>query len=92
MARCRPVGEKVRTLPGTLIERFKDKKCWAGVDLSMTTDLSAVSLVFPWRSGNGQERRSSTAAHAFQRNAGPRVLCPFIENAGSQATAVAALR
>jgi phage terminase large subunit-like protein len=27
--------------------RFIERPCWAGVDLSMTTDLSAVSFVFP---------------------------------------------
>jgi phage terminase large subunit-like protein len=27
--------------------RFRNRRCWAGVDLPMTTDLSAVSLVFP---------------------------------------------
>jgi phage terminase large subunit-like protein len=26
---------------------FRLRECWAGVDLSMTTDLSAVSFVFP---------------------------------------------
>jgi phage terminase large subunit-like protein len=26
---------------------FTKRRCWAGVDLSMTTDLSAVALVFP---------------------------------------------
>lgn len=27
--------------------RFVDRKCWVGVDLSLTTDFSAVSCVFP---------------------------------------------
>jgi phage terminase large subunit-like protein len=40
-------GDKVRPLPQDLMARFGGKECWAGVDLSMTTDLSAVSLVFP---------------------------------------------
>ena len=31
--------------------RFKDRRCWTGVDLSMTTDLSAVSFVFPCDGG-----------------------------------------
>jgi phage terminase large subunit-like protein len=39
--------DKVRPISPTLMARFNDKRCWAGVDLSMTTDLSAVSLVFP---------------------------------------------
>ena len=42
---------KVRPLPESLIERFRTRRCWAGVDLSMTTDLSAVSLVFPCPDG-----------------------------------------
>jgi phage terminase large subunit-like protein len=29
------------------MERFSGRRCWAGVDLSMTTDLTAVSFVFP---------------------------------------------
>ena len=40
-------GENVRTLPALLMERFSGRRCWAGVDLSMTTDLTAVSFVFP---------------------------------------------
>jgi phage terminase large subunit-like protein len=42
----KPASEKVRPLPDALIDRFKGRQCWAGVDLSMTTDLSAVALVF----------------------------------------------
>lgn len=44
----KPGSEKVRPLPDALIDRFEGRQCWAGVDLSMTTDLSAVSLVFPY--------------------------------------------
>jgi phage terminase large subunit-like protein len=40
-------GEKVRHLRPDLMAYFGDRECWAGVDLSMTTDLSAVSFVFP---------------------------------------------
>ncbi len=40
-------GDKVRPLPPELMEHFAGRRCWAGVDLSMTTDLSAVALVFP---------------------------------------------
>lgn len=36
------------------LKRFVDRKCWVGVDLSMTTDLSAVSCVFP-RDGGGYD-------------------------------------
>jgi phage terminase large subunit-like protein len=39
--------EKVRGLPEHLMAYFRQRECWAGVDLSMTTDLSAVSFVFP---------------------------------------------
>lgn len=40
-------GAEVRTLPHELLRRFVDRRCWVGVDLSLTTDLSAVSCVFP---------------------------------------------
>jgi phage terminase large subunit-like protein len=40
-------AEKVRRLPPGLMEHFAGRRCWAGVDLSMTTDLSAMTLVFP---------------------------------------------
>jgi phage terminase large subunit-like protein len=43
----KPPGEMVRPLPHDLLARFIERRCWAGVDLSMTTDLSAVSFVFP---------------------------------------------
>ena len=39
--------EKVRSLPEHLMKHFIGRRCWAGVDLSMTTDLTAVSFVFP---------------------------------------------
>jgi len=42
----KPTEHKVRPLPNDLIARFARRRCWAGVDLSMTTDLSAVSFVF----------------------------------------------
>ena len=44
--------DPVRPLTDEMIERFYQRKCWAGVDLSMTTDLSAVALVFPAGSGS----------------------------------------
>lgn len=37
----------VRPLPHDLMTRFVGRRCWAGVDLSMTTDTSAVVFVFP---------------------------------------------
>ena len=40
-------GESVRTLPQHFMKHFAGRRCWAGVDLSMTTDLTAVSFVFP---------------------------------------------
>jgi phage terminase large subunit-like protein len=47
----KPPGEKVCPLPGNLMARFVMRRCWAGVDLSMTTDLTAVSFVFPCDDG-----------------------------------------
>ena len=35
------------SLPLYLIAHFSKRRCWAGVDLSMTTDLTAVAFVFP---------------------------------------------
>jgi phage terminase large subunit-like protein len=43
--------ETIRSLPHDLLARFVERPCWAGVDLSMTTDLSAVSFVFPRHDG-----------------------------------------
>lgn len=43
---AKSASQKVRPLPDGLVECFKKRKCRAGVDLSMTTDPSAVSLVF----------------------------------------------
>src|ERR1017187_8815563 len=40
-------ADKVRQLPPSVMEHFAGRRCWAGVDLSMTTDLSAVAFVFP---------------------------------------------
>jgi len=39
--------DKVRPFPHDLMKRFIERRCWVGVDLSMTTDLSAVAFVFP---------------------------------------------
>lgn len=40
------VEDKVRPLPNELLARFMGRRCWAGVDLSMTTDFTAVAFVF----------------------------------------------
>ena len=43
--------DRVRTLPHDTISRFIERKCWVGVDLSMSTDLSAATFVFPCEDG-----------------------------------------
>jgi phage terminase large subunit-like protein len=43
--------DTVRRLPEAVVRHFAKRKCWAGVDLSMTTDMSAVSFVFPCEDG-----------------------------------------
>lgn len=43
--------DKVRPLPHSLVEVFVERRCWIGVDLSQTTDLSAVVFVFPTDDG-----------------------------------------
>ncbi len=40
------VQRKVRPLPVDTMSRFIDRRCWAGVDLSMTTDTSSAVFVF----------------------------------------------
>lgn len=47
----KPAGGGVRPLPWSLMSYFGTRRCWAGVDLSMTTDLTAVSFVFPCEDG-----------------------------------------
>lgn len=44
---ARAPEDSVRPLPHEHLARFIGRRCWAGVDLSMTTDLSAVVFVFP---------------------------------------------
>ena len=39
--------DTVRTLPHGFMARFFQRRCWAGVDLSMTTDLTSVAFLFP---------------------------------------------
>lgn len=43
--------DKVRPLPTRVLKHFIERKCWPGVDLSMTTDMSAVAFVFPAEDG-----------------------------------------
>lgn len=38
---------RVRPLPHDLMARFAGRRCWAGVDLSMTTDTTSVVFLFP---------------------------------------------
>lgn len=38
--------DKVKPLPQELMAKFIGRRCWAGVDLSMTTDFTAMALVF----------------------------------------------
>ena len=40
------IGE-VRPLPHDYLARFFGRRCWVGVDLSMTTDMTAAVFVFP---------------------------------------------
>jgi phage terminase large subunit-like protein len=44
-----PIGpeDKVRRLPESIEKHFAGRKCWAGIDMSMTTDMTAASFVFP---------------------------------------------
>jgi phage terminase large subunit-like protein len=37
----------VRPLHPEILARFIERRCWAGVDLSMTTDTTSVAFVFP---------------------------------------------
>lgn len=39
--------DRVRPLHHDALAHFIERRCWAGVDLSMTTDLSAVAFLFP---------------------------------------------
>jgi phage terminase large subunit-like protein len=38
--------DNIRPLPHSLLERFITRKAWPGVDLSLSTDMSAVTFVF----------------------------------------------
>lgn len=39
--------DSVRPLHRDVLAHFIERRCWAGVDLSMTTDTSSVALIFP---------------------------------------------
>lgn len=41
-----------RPLPAALMAHFIDRRCWAGVDLSMTTDFTAAVFAFPRADGS----------------------------------------
>jgi phage terminase large subunit-like protein len=43
----KPPEDAVRPLPHDVIAHFIERQCWVGVDLSMSTDLSAIAFVFP---------------------------------------------
>lgn len=43
----KPEERKARPFPHEFIQRFVGRRCWPGVDLSMTTDLSSAAFVFP---------------------------------------------
>jgi phage terminase large subunit-like protein len=47
----KPPEDLVRPIASRLQERFFDRQCWVGIDLSMSTDLSSVSFVFPCDDG-----------------------------------------
>jgi len=45
----------LRTLDHDLLGHFVGRKCWAGVDLSMTTDMTALGFVFPNEDGESYD-------------------------------------
>jgi phage terminase large subunit-like protein len=49
----RPPEDIVRPLSHDLMARFVDRPCWLGVDVSFTTDMSAVTAVFPPENEDG---------------------------------------
>lgn len=44
-----------RPIPHELLAYFIERKCWVGIDLSMSTDLSAVVFVFPRNNDDGYD-------------------------------------
>lgn len=55
----REPGQACRTFPHEFLSRFFGRRCWAGVDLSETTDMTALVLLFPVEDSTGN---SSTPA------------------------------
>ena len=43
--------DKIRPLSSSMLEYFIERRAWAGVDLSMTTDMSALTFIFPAEDG-----------------------------------------
>ena len=43
--------DKIRPISPGMLAKFIERRAWAGVDLSMTTDMSALSFVFPAEDG-----------------------------------------
>jgi len=43
----KPPEDKLRPLPHDVMKQFIERRCSVGIDLSMTTDFSAVTFVFP---------------------------------------------
>ena len=43
--------DKLRPLPPAVLKHFIERRAWAGVDLSMTTDMTAVAFLFPAEDG-----------------------------------------
>jgi len=43
--------DRIRPISTSMLKYFVDRRCWAGIDLSMTTDFTAVTFVF--RSDDG---------------------------------------
>lgn len=43
--------DKIRPLSPAMVAKFIERRAWAGVDLSMTTDMSALTFIFPDEDG-----------------------------------------
>ncbi len=43
--------DKIRPIPAGMLKYFIERRAWVGVDLSMTTDMSALAFVFPAEGG-----------------------------------------
>jgi phage terminase large subunit-like protein len=44
-------GDKIRPLAPEVLQHFAKRRCWAGLDMSMTTDMSALCFIFPCEDG-----------------------------------------